>query len=356
MWARLQQLFTHRLDKVVGIDIGTGSVKVAAIKRHNAQLQLAAAGITGLPPGTIENGYCRDTEALSWALRQATNANGIRQREAVLSVGAPGLFIREVVYPLMSPDELAEAVKWDSEKHVAFAPDTYYLDYAIIGQGASELEMKVLLAASPREIIDDMVTAVKDAGLLPVAIDAEPLALYRTLAAAENAILVDIGAELSKVTLFQGGSPVVTRPIPIGGKQFTEVIMEVFELGYSEAELFKQRQKGLLQRSGQEGERTVIQQRLDFLATDLAREAARTAQYYIMQNKNTVVDKVFLTGGGARLENLPPYFAAQFDVPILIHDPLAGVTANSRLEPQYIRGLSLQLGVAAGLALCGGAA
>ncbi|MDR3559857.1 MAG: type IV pilus assembly protein PilM [Negativicutes bacterium] len=353
MWNNLQQFFRRRPDKVVGIDIGASSVRAAELTWRDGQPLLAHFGMADLPPGTIDNGHCRDIAALTEALRQVLNTSGAKERDAVLAVGSPGLFIREVAYPVMTPAELAEAVKWDSEKHISFEPGSYYFDFAVLGQ-ANELEMKVLLTASPRDVVDGLVTAAKGAGLRTVCVDAEPLALYRTLSVAHNSMVVDIGAEMSQVTLFQGGSPVFTRPIPIGGKRFTEVVMDVFELDFAEAERFKQRQQGLLPRDEKGGEQTPIQRQLEALATELAQEALRTAQYYNMQNKTMVIDKLFLAGGGAKLDNLSSYFAAQLDVPVIVHDPLATLAVNPRLDSDYVRNVSLRFGVAVGLALGGG--
>lgn len=354
MWTKLQKLFTYRLDTVVGIDISASSVKVAEVGWVNGQPLLKAASIVDLPYGTMEGGHCLDTGALAAALRQAVHASGAKSRNVILGIGAPGLFLREVAYPAMSPEELAQAVKWDSEKHVTLEPDSYYLDFAVTGQGSSELEVKTLLAASPKEIIDSLVSAAKDAGLRPAAVDAEPLALYRTLVQAENAMVVDIGADMSTVTLFQGGCPAVNRAVPIGGKRFSDTVAAVFELEPSEAERFKQRQSGLLY-SGT-GEQTAIQRDLGLLATELAREASRTVQYYSMQHKTARVEKLVLTGGGAKLDNLSRYFTASVDMPVVIHEPLAAVAVSPNLDPQYVRNLSLHLGVAIGLALGGGVA
>lgn len=355
MWDILQRFFAYRPENVIGVDIGDGSVKVVELDRQNGRPVIKCIGITDIPAGTIANGYCQDINTLTEVIRQAVNVSGASYRDAVLSIGSPSLFIREVVYPPMTPVELAEAVKWDSEKYVPFAPDSYYLDFTVAGQGESELEMPVLLTAAPREIIDNIVTAVKGAGLTPVAIDGEPLALHRTLIGAENSVVVDIGADLSRVSLFQKGRPVVTRPIPIGSKRFTEVIMETLELEIAEAERFKQRQKGLLQHQDKDGEESAVHRNMELLASELVREASRTAEYYRMQNKNVVLDKLILTGGGAKLDNLAQYFAAHTSNPVIVHDPLAAIDISPALDPQYVRGLSLQLGVAVGLALRGGA-
>jgi type IV pilus assembly protein PilM len=354
MWTKLQNMFAYRVDRVVGVDISPSAVKVAELDWQKGRPLLTHIGMADLAPGTVENGYCRDTDALAGAMRQAFSAAGTARRDVILGIGAPGLFVREVAYPAMSMGELAQAVKWDSERLITLAPDSYYLDFAVTGRTADGAELQVLVVASPREIVDDLVLSAKNAGLRPVAIDAEPLAVNRTLQAADNSLVVDIGTELAKVTLFQGGSPAVTRPVPIGGRRFTEVIMKVFQMDFAEAERVKQRRKELLRLGSAGGEQSTIHRQMEFVALDLVREAARTAQYYSMQNKDAVVNKVFLTGGGGALDGLDKYFADQFDVPVISHDPLTDITVSPRLDPQYVRALSCRFATAVGLALRGG--
>lgn len=354
MWTTLRRVFSRQADNVIGVDVGTSAVKVVQIERRSGRPLLKAAGVVDLPAGLMENGVCRDEKGLADLIRQALATGGASGRDAVLAMGVPGLFVREVVFPPLSAAELREAVKWDSERYVPFAPDSYYLDFAVTGQGANELEQKVLLAAAPREAIDALVAAAKGAGLRPVAIDVEPLALLRTLPMADNAMVVDIGAEVSQATIFQGGAPVVVRPVPISGQRFTDVVREAFDLSEAEAERLKQRQHGLLLRPGTGGEDSTVNSRFAMLVAEAAREARRTVEYYRMQNKEAIIDKTFLSGGGAALDNIAYHFAAQLDMPVVVHDPLAGVDISGAFDPHYVRGLGARLGVALGLALRGG--
>jgi type IV pilus assembly protein PilM len=356
MGSILESVFARRTDNAIGVDVGTSAVKVVQLDRRGGRPRLRAAGVADLPAGVVENGVCVDSRALADVIGQALSAAGIGRRDAVLAIGVPSLFLREISFPPLSPEELQEAVKWDSEKYVPYSADSYYFDYAVIGQGATDLELKVMLAATPREAIDPLVEAAKGAGLIPVAVDAEPLAVQRTLPAADNVLVVDIGAEISHATIFQRGCPVVTRPVPIGGQRFTEVVMEAFEVDESEAERRKLRQQGLLLAPGAGGQQSPVHSRFELLVTEAAREAMRTIEYYQIQNKEVTIDKVYLTGGGAGLENIAAYFAAQIDRPIIVHDPLAAVDIAGSFDPEYIRGLGGRLGVAVGLALRGGGA
>lgn len=354
MIKRLQRLFTGHKGNTVGIDIGTESVKLAEVMNKGEHPVLVSTGILPMPTGLIDDGHIVDGEALSGLLRQLLSTSGVSSRDVVLAIGGRTIFAREVLLPVMSEEELREAIKWDMEKYVPYEPESFYYDFAIVGKTRTELEMKVLLVAAPHDVVNPMVSIIKSIGLRPVAVDIEPLALYRTLEEATNSMVIDLGGQISQITVFQQGSPAVTRTIGVGGRRFTEVIMRNLELDYQEAENLKQRQKGLLHRVGWPDEPSALHRQLDLVVGELVREVRRTVEYYQIQNRDAVIDKIFLTGGASKLDNLAQHIAAQLNMPVLLHQPLRTLSSVPALDQDYLNRLFPQLATAIGLALRGG--
>jgi len=179
------------------------------------------------------------------------------------------------------------------------------------------------------------------------------LALYRIFTDAEKAMVIDIGALLSQVTVFQNGSPAVIRNIPIGGQNFTNVIMQTLKIEMSEAERIKQQQLILLNEDIG-AEYSDVKHQLELLATEFARDIRRTAEYYQQQNSEAIIDKVFITGGGAKLGNLVEYLALQLDMSAVMHDPLIKLNIPTSFDKAHLAQVAPQLGTAIGLALRGG--
>ncbi|SDF08880.1 type IV pilus assembly protein PilM [Sporolituus thermophilus] len=354
MWKKLERLFTRKTDHLLGIDIGTGAAKLAEVVFRRGHPLVMAVGMVDVPDGVMENGYIVDSAMLAQTLRQLLVVSGARARDAVFAVGGKSVFVREMLFPAMNEEELREAIKWDIEKYVPYEPDSYYYDFAVVGPGKSELEIKVLLVAAPRAIVDSITTVAKDLGLRPVAVDIEPLALYRTLEEAENALVIDIGCELSQVSVFQQGSLAVMRAIAVGGRRFTEVAASALDLEFGEAERFKRRQKGLLRRPDQEGEQSELHRQLELVVNDLAREVLRTAEYYQLQNKEVRIEKVLVCGGGSKLDNLSHHLAAQLGLPVYHQPFLPQLKIDGGIDPQYLKENFSQFAVAVGLAMRGG--
>lgn len=355
MLNKLHNLIMKRQLDTVGLDIGTSSIKIAEIVWRNRQPLLKNLGIAALPDGLRGENAFSDIELLKEIIRKLLTTSGVSSSNVVAAIGSRTVFIREVLFPVMPEEELKEAVKWDMEKYVPYEPDSYYYDFSVVGPGKNDSEQKVLLVAAPKEDVSELITMLKDIGLKPRAIDIESLALFSTVSGVENAVMVDIGGIFSQVIVFQQGSPVATRMIPVGGNSFTEIIRKTMELPFAEAELFKQRQEGLPKRIDAPGDTaSELHNQMVLLANELAGEVQRTIEYYKIQNHEAVFEKIFISGGGANLQNLTEHLAAQLDIPVELHDPLSTMKASPSFDRQYLAGIAPQYAVAVGLALRGG--
>lgn len=355
MKERIMRFLTGHAGAVLGIDIGSGALKIAEITQKNGKPFLKSAGIVEVPESMLQGGAVADSEALAVTIRQAIAASGASAREAVVAVSSKMVFVRELTFPSMTQDELKEAIKWDVEKYVPYPPNSYYYDFSMIGKEKEGAEIKVLLVAASHDVVNYLSQAVEDAGLKLIAVDIEPLAIHRTMPEADNLLVVDMGTVFSQITIFQQGIPVLTREIEIGGQRFTEEIMQTLGLEFAEAERLKQRQEGLLQKTTSGEEISPFQQQVEMLILELTREVRRTAEYYQMQHQGSVFDRLVVTGGGAKLDNLIDHIKGQFeDMQVCVHDPLYFIEVNPSLDPGYMKSLSSQLSVAVGLALYGG--
>ena len=228
---KLLRKIAGRREDAIGLDIGSGSVKMADVVLRNGKPYLKRMALMEAPERAVEDGAIAEEDLLADTLQKLAAKNGFAGGRVAAALGGRNLFIREVNFPRMTEKEMREAIRWDLEKYVPFSPDNLYFDFWIVGSGATEMEVRVLLVAVPKEVVDSLVRVVKKAGLKLVAIDIEPLAIQRTLPMVADCMVIDSGAAVSQVTLFQKHSPVFTRNIPIGGNQFTETMMEGLEIG-----------------------------------------------------------------------------------------------------------------------------
>jgi type IV pilus assembly protein PilM len=352
----LQQWLTRGPRSTIGIDIGSGVLKIAEIGWHKNIPTLRAAGMTALPDDWVRDGIIIDKTALVETIRRQLATAGITGTHAIISVSGHSVFIRELTFPAMTNEELRQAIKWDLDKYVPTNTENYYYDFSVIGADQELHEVRVLLVAAPQFMIDSIIAICKEVGLKAIAIEIEPLAVYRAIKNEANTLVVDIGQKICQISIFQNNCPVVSRIIPLGGVRYTEEIMRSLELGYGEAELHKEHQLGLLQAATNELAESHIHKQLMLIVEELGREIHRTADYYQAQNREAIIENIILTGGGAQLDNLLINLATLLaGIEVKLIDPLADLEISRSLDPGWLNSIAPQLTVAVGLALRGGA-
>lgn len=352
MVERLKNWVFPKSQSMVGIDIGTNSLKLVELAWKRKVPFFRNYSITPIPSSVISDMGIEDSEAFAEILSKALTTSGIQAREAILAVGGRNIFVREVPFPPMTEKELKEAIKWDMEKYVPYEADSYYYDYSIIPGEPSEKELKILLAAVPRHILDPLLEAIKNAGLIPRVVDLESLALYRTFSQFPNSMVLDIGGAFSQFFLFQQGVPVVNRTIPLGSERFIQALKTMKYQDGEQTSYSKQELYTLLNALSEEDLENYDHWKL--LLSEFVREVRRTIEYYQIQTNQAIIDKIIMVGGGARLQHLHSALAKRLESPIILHNPLETMDISPSLNRYHIEEIAPQLSMAIGLALRGG--
>ena len=236
---------------MVGLDIGTDSIKVAEAKIAKDGITITGVGIARTPQGVIENEVIVDPVGLGNAIKALLTESGIKTKKCVSSVsGASQVVVRVISVPKMKRDELAETMKWEVERHVPFSPQEVVMDFEPLERPNADpdaTEMEVLLAVAQQQLIDSHVEALLAAGLQPMAIDIEPLAASRSLielskngAMTETVGIVNIGSTRTDLGVYENG--LLTFPSPplgVAGVNFTREISEALGQTLDQAEVTK---------------------------------------------------------------------------------------------------------------------
>jgi len=223
---------------------------VVEVRGSGKSLQLTAFAIGNTPPGTIQQGIVTDPKALGLAVRQLCQKNGIRASRVIsAATGAAAVVVRVIEVPKMTAGELAETMKWEVERHIPFPVNDVEMAYQAIDDPTSPLadpnnpNMEVLLAVAQRDMVAAHLNTLQAAGLKPVAIDVEPLAIGRSLLnlsregfVSKNVVIVNVGAANTDVAIFKSGILRFPRTIPIAGDNFTRAIADTLGLTMEQAE------------------------------------------------------------------------------------------------------------------------
>jgi type IV pilus assembly protein PilM len=336
---------------LVGVDIGSTSIKVCELKETRRGLSLVRFGFHPLPEDAIVDGQIMGASSIVDGLERLFHKQ--RRRHVALRASGHGVIIKKISMPILKPEELREQIGWESEQHIPFDRTEVQIDYQILGIREAEGQMDVLLVAAKLEEIGDLTNIAREAGLKPVVIDIDAFTVqnvYERVFGAppvdETVVLIHAGASLTTVNILSRGITAFTRDIAMAGDAITEDIQRRLGVGRTEAEAFK---------CGGEGYGVippevpgVIEETVDRLAGEIQ----RSLDFYLATSGDEAIHRVYVSGGTANLGSLIDAVAARQHVRVERLDPLLVAPPDPKLvDPTALMGRGLQAVVSVGLAL-----
>lgn len=340
------------LRELAGVDTGSSSVKVVQLRKKKNRLELAAAGFVDLKPDAVVGGEIADAPAVSSAITQVFDDNQVTASEVATSVAGNAVMVKRIVVAASSPEQLAEAVLAEAKRQVSADLAELSLDYQVLGPSTAPNSQDVMLVAARREKVSSRVNVVKQAGRNPVVVDLDAFAVQTAFetayqpAADQTVALLNLGASLINVNIVRNGIPLFTRDIAAGGKQYTAALQKALNIGFSEAEKFKQ--------SAEPGERAAaaVQAATQEFVETLGREVEKTFNFFRQMTGAGSIDRAYLSGGTARVAGLCERLQAELKIPVEVLDPLRGIAvSSSNFDTKQLAELSPRMAVAVGLAL-----
>lgn len=342
-----------------GLDLSLLSLKIAKLEKIGKNLRLVSFNQVKVPLGVIEEFKVKDEAKLAGILRGAIqNAQGakIKERHVVASLPEEKSYLDVFRLPILAEKDLAGAVRFEAENHIPMALDDVYFGFEKLPMESEKQKyQEVLVVATPKEIVDSYVSCLRLAGLQPVAMEVECLAVARALTQKgviyKPLLIIDFGETRASFMVFSGHTLRFTATIPVSSQSLTEVLAKKLNIGLAKAEELKCHE-GLYQNK----EAT---EAMSPILINLADQVKTHLQYYISQNSKatkTVVklDKILLCGGGANLKGLPEFLSANLGLPVELANPWLNILfqgAQAREIPPIPFCQSLGFTTALGLAL-----
>ena len=339
---------------LVGLDIGSSSVKAVELTGKPGSLSLVNLGFEGLQPDTVVDGQIMELNDVSGVISGLFASHQFKTDRVAAGVSGSSVIVKNIIVPQMTREELEESIDWHAEEHIPFEISDVSLDYQVVGSGADSLH--VLMAACKRDFVANLKQAIQLAGKQPAVIDVDAFALQNcyevnyepsdSLAVA----LLNIGASTMNINILRGVRSVFTRDVSVGGNQYTSLLQKELGLTYEQAELVK---RGNAVAGSYEG--VDIDGALETVSDMLALEISKTFDFYrATADDDGSVQKILISGGGSKLRGLPEYLSNRFEIPVERLDPFRRINFDARrFDPDYMREVVPEMAVAVGLALRG---
>ncbi|UCD15792.1 MAG: pilus assembly protein PilM [Candidatus Omnitrophota bacterium] len=346
---------------IIGVDIGTSSVKTAQFIRKQDGFYLIRAGWEELPSAS---GEAEKIAALKKLLKGVNTA----ESKIIVSLNCPLTTSKIITTPHMPQKELYDSIKLNAKNYFSFSLKDAVIDFKIlkeITQGGVK-KYQVLIAVSPKTTVDRYLSFMNKLNIKPAAFIPSCLGLgkavekYSPKEKEINAFL-EIGKSISEISIYKEKNFIFSRKIPVAGDDFTKALtgMLVSERGKiklsdGEAEQIK-RHVGLpcADEPKMINDRVSTTQILSMLHLPLEHlvgEIKRCLDYSRKEANGVKIDTLVLCGGGAYLKGLGEFLSEELAIEVITGFPFEGLK-RAGIDAEKTEEISLRLIPSIGAAL-----
>jgi type IV pilus assembly protein PilM len=336
----VRAVFANESRRLVGLDIGSASVKLVELSRATGSYQLENLALAIIEsPG--------DPDASARALASVREACTPESRRVAVSVAGPHVAVRSFRFPKMDSSEVKGAVWYEGSQVIAFDLADSYVDYTIIEQSEDAARTDVLLVAATKPEIDMKTRLVSDSGFVPRVVSVDALVLLEALVSQPGVkgtvAVVDVGARVTSIGIAARGSVPFMRDIELAGDAYTKAVGEKLGVGFPEAEKAKVTESGT---------NPTVQRAMEPVNKRLVDEIARSLAYYKSRDSGRTIEHVYLCGGGSGLPHLRDELERTAGLGVSLWSPLEDVYVDEgRFDRATVNDLAPFVALATALAM-----
>jgi type IV pilus assembly protein PilM len=303
-------------QSTVALDIGSGLLKLVEVDHKKSEPVLSRVAVAPVLADAIVEGEVMDPDIVADAIQGLFRTAGIKQKHVVAAVGGRDVIIKKIQVDRMKESDAYEVVRWEAQQHVPFDIE------------AVELQMDVLLVAAKRDLVEDKMQLLIQAGLEPAIVDVDAFALHNAFelnypeAMGGVVALLNIGHEVTNVNILLDGIPLLTRDLSVGTRKFREDLQRERGMSADDADHLLQGYEltadlePYVKNRGEE--MSVGLERAGAFLQTAARDAGP-------------LQRVYCCGGGARIPGLSDVLGERLRLPVEVASPLQRMRAKDNV-------------------------
>lgn len=350
----VRKFFTKSIPYMVGIDIGSHSIKAVLLSEQHGVYRVEEALIELMPKGMIKDSEIQDIEAVARVISKIRKRIPKQVKHAAVAISGASV-ITKVIYMdvSLSDAELESQIEIEADTLIPYPLDEVSLDFEKIAVNkADPSKVDVLLSAARTENIEARAHAVAEGGFETKVLDVESYALSRAGQlcmgqlpddAMEKVVaFVDVGAQITLLSIVNGERSLYTRDQVFGGEQFTNSIVSYYGRSFEESERAKV--------NGDLPPNYTFEVLAPF-QTALLQQIRRSIQMFLNTSEKDNVDYIVLSGGTSLISGLDRLLIDELGIHTVIAKPFAELEIAAELDSEEIEEFQPQLMIATGLAL-----
>jgi type IV pilus assembly protein PilM len=337
-------MFNFTKTEILGLDIGSFSVKAVRLRKDESGYSVAAAGITEVAVSEEDDNHLNTVNAIC----ECFELVGGRTKLAVCGLSGPEVAVRDFEFPSLSTSEIDGAVVFEASQVCPFNAAESVVDYHLISNGDDKT--RGVLVAAMNTLVTDKVNLAKDAALKCVLIDVEGLALlncFTSLAGNSDKstiAILNVGSSRTTLAIMGGNSRPFVRDMTFAGNDIIKQIAADKSMSTEDVRSILSGKSKTTQ--------TELNDSLGKACNQLIVDVSNTLRYYATQEQSTPVVKIFVCGGFALANGFVELLNSRFTIEAVLWNPFEKISCDT--EPQFgdiCAKKGPALAVAAGLAM-----
>ena len=302
-------MFNFGKKKLIGLDIGSTSIKVAEID-GGRKPTLVSFGMIQTPAGAIASGDIVQVDQLSDAIQELVQQVNIKRKYAATGMWGSSVIVKKISIPRMEEELIGEQLRWEAEQYIPYDTSQVHIDYKILRNIKSESPdaMELLLVAAVQDSVFKVMEIVEMTGLSCSIVDVSGFALANCFEqnygrTSQPVVLINFGANIISLVIVDSGEVIFSRDIPVGGNLYNAELQKAMGVSPDEAEALK-----VGASTGQETpqEVTGIIQGTHEIIVD---EINNTLDFFANTSNSGDLAQAYITGGGAKTPGFSELFS-----------------------------------------------
>lgn len=356
----LDRLFAKKEKSVLGVDIGSSSLKVVQLRKEHGQAVLETYGELALAPysgGEVGQATSLSAEQITESLKDLLREAKVTTKSCGVSIPFSRSLLTLVDLPYRSdPKEQKTVIELEARKYIPVAVSEVQLDWFIVptedpkspskdspkGAEQKKEKVEVLLVAVHNDELSLLQSVLTGAGLTASFYEIEIFSTIRAVVedSVKPVMVLDIGASSTKTYVIEHGVVALSHAISTGSQDITRAIAVSDNVSIATAEALKKKE-GL-----GEGE---THGSPELVFSRIFSEARRVLIQYETSHKKSITS-IILTGGGGVTKELGAYAKNIFSIDVHVADPFAKTEAPAFMR-SVLESIGPEFAVAVGLAM-----
>jgi type IV pilus assembly protein PilM len=231
-------------ELLLGVDIGSHSIKVCQLKSYGENYKIIAVGSAVIPPNAVEDGVLQEPLEVSKILSALIKNLKIKNKKIGISISGYSVIVKKINLEDMDNESLTTYINEEAEQYIPFDLDDVYIDFQKLPNKKEVPDRcDIMLVAAKKEVVNDYINMLNELKLNTVLVDVDCFALeniWETVSGRSgNVALVDIGASKMNINILSEGVSVLARDVVVGSEQLTDQLANSLGIDYQQAEKIK---------------------------------------------------------------------------------------------------------------------